>query len=241
MTADPKVEPQYQNAIDLMEEMGYQRMGWYSSWSYHDDPRRLVFMFARYKFVAKMLQGTARVLEVGCADAFASRIVRQSVDALTVVDVDPRFLASARETMSQRWPMDIIQHDAALAPVPGVFDAVYSLDTLEHVPVEDEDRFIANVTAPLVAGPGVAIFGMPSLQSQQYASAHSRVGHVNCKDQPDFKKTMLRHFETVFMFSMNDEVVHTGHHAMAHYSFALCVGLRCRKPRYGEPSCSPIP
>jgi len=227
VTSEPKVEPQYQDAIDLMERLGYQRMGWYSSWSYYDDPRRLVFMLSRYKFVAKMLEGTARVLEVGCADAFASRIVRQSVGALSVVDVDPRFLESARETMSERWPIEILEHDATRAAIPGAFDAVYSLDTLEHVPAEDEDRFIANVTAPLV-GPGVAIFGMPSLQSQQHASAHSRIGHVNCKDQRDFKATMLRHFETVFMFSMNDEVVHTGHHAMAHYLLALCVGRHAR-------------
>ena len=37
---------------------------------------------------------------------------------------------------------------------------------------------------------------------------------------------MLRYFHDVFMFSMNDEVVHTGFHAMAHYLFALCVGKR---------------
>jgi hypothetical protein len=28
------------------------------------------------------------------------------------------------------------------------------------------------------------------------------------------------------MFSMNDEVVHTGYHKMAHYLFAVCCGRR---------------
>jgi hypothetical protein len=28
------------------------------------------------------------------------------------------------------------------------------------------------------------------------------------------------------MFSMNDEVVHTGYHKMAHYLFALCCEKR---------------
>ena len=37
---------------------------------------------------------------------------------------------------------------------------------------------------------------------------------------------MQRYFHDVFMFSMNDEVVHTGFHAMAHYLFALCVARR---------------
>jgi len=37
---------------------------------------------------------------------------------------------------------------------------------------------------------------------------------------------MERHFENVFLFSMNDEVVHTGFTPLAHYLFALCVGPR---------------
>ena len=33
---------------------------------------------------------------------------------------------------------------------------------------------------------------------------------------------MGKFFHTVFMFSMNDEVVHTGYHKMAHYILAVC-------------------
>ncbi|CAA7613597.1 hypothetical protein MCP1_120075 [Candidatus Terasakiella magnetica] len=33
--------------------------------------------------------------------------------------------------------------------------------------------------------------------------------------------SLSRHFRHVLMFSMNDEVVHTGHHKMAHYIFAV--------------------
>jgi hypothetical protein len=34
---------------------------------------------------------------------------------------------------------------------------------------------------------GAAIIGMPSLESQQYTSQQSRMGHVNCKSAPDLK------------------------------------------------------
>ena len=67
---------------------------------------------------------------------------------------------------------------------------------------------------------------MPSLESQAYASPQSKAGHVNCKSGEALKKTMECHFHTVFVFSMNDEVVHTGFHKLAHYLFALCVGKR---------------
>ncbi len=43
------------------------------------------------------------------------------------------------------------------------------------------------------------------------------------KMEPDFKKVMERHFHSVFMFSMNDETVHTGYHKMAHYSIAVAA------------------
>lgn len=49
---------------------------------------------------------------------------------------------------------------------------------------------------------------------------------MNCKTMPELKQTMDTHFHNVFMFSMNDEVVHTGYYHMAHYIWALGVGKR---------------
>ena len=74
--------------------------------------------------------------------------------------------------------------------------------------------------------PTAAIIGMPSLESQAYASPASKAGHVNCKSMPELRELMLRYFHNVFMFSMNDEVVHTGHHKMAHYLWAVGAGVR---------------
>ena len=58
------------------------------------------------------------------------------------------------------------------------------------------------------------------------ASPPSKAGHVNCKDGLGFRALMQRFFHNVFLFSMNDEVVHTGFYPMAHYLFALCCGPR---------------
>jgi 2-polyprenyl-3-methyl-5-hydroxy-6-metoxy-1,4-benzoquinol methylase len=224
MSDDRIGEPQYRAAIELMKKRP-ERMGLMSGWSWHDDPKRLVFYLSRYKFVAKMLEGAGHVLEVGCGDGFGTRIVVQAVKQLTAVDFDPEFIRSAQEIMSDRWPFTCAVHDVLEQPVTGEFDAVFSLDVLEHIESKDEDRFIRNMIAPLKSA-GIAIIGTPSLQSQAYASSHSRQGHVNCKDQQDLKRLMQRYFEQVFVFSMNDEVVHTGHHAMSHYNFCLCCGKK---------------
>jgi len=45
---------------------------------------------------------------------------------------------------------------------------------------------------------------------------------VNCKDAPGLRQLMSQVFHNVFIFSMNDEVVHTGFYPMAHYLWALC-------------------
>ena len=103
---------------------------------WHEDPRRLTFVLARYKFVAKMLSGLARVLEIGCADAFGGAIVVQAVGRLTAVDFDPVFVQDANERMDPRWPFECCMHDILEGPVPGPFDAAYSLDVLEHIPAE---------------------------------------------------------------------------------------------------------
>ena len=55
-----------------------------------------MFMLSRYKFVAKMLAGLEHVLEIGCGDAFGTRIVTQAVKRVTGIDFDP-------PTSSWRW------------------------------------------------------------------------------------------------------------------------------------------
>jgi 2-polyprenyl-3-methyl-5-hydroxy-6-metoxy-1,4-benzoquinol methylase len=218
-------EAQYRARVDLIKARGGERLGLMTAWAWYDDPKRLTFTLARYKFVAKMLAGAGSVLEVGCSDGFASRIVAQDVKSLTAVDFDPEFIDDARARNSDRWPIEFRLHDLTAGSVQGEFEAAYALDVLEHIPVADEVAFLRNLIAP-VRAQGVVILGMPSLQSQKYASPQSREGHVNCKDQKSFKALMETMFHTVLMFSMNDEVVHTGYAPMAHYLFAVCCGKK---------------
>jgi len=220
-------EPQYQFEVDLAVKEGIARLGIMSNQRWRDDPRGLLFILARYKFVAKMLTGKKRVVEIGCADAFGTRVVQQEVGSVTATDFDPVFLDDARERMlTEGWQCETVVHDILTGPVPpGCYDAAYSLDVFEHIAPEKEDEFVGNIGRSLRTT-GVAVIGSPSLQSQAYASEGSKAGHVNCKDGRDYRKVMERHFENVFLFSMNDEVVHTGFSPMAHYLFALCVGPR---------------
>lgn len=222
-----KVETQYDSHMDLKLRKGLTQLGVEKNANWDGDPKRLLFVLSRYKFVAKMLSGKGRVLEVGCGDAFPVRILLQEVDAIHAVDIDPRFIEDALERMDPDWPFTCAVHDMVAGPVEGLFDAAYTLDVLEHIPAESEERFLENILASLTPT-GVLIVGMPSLESQEYAAPLSKIGHINCKRGPELRKLMLNHFENVFMFSMNDEVVHTGYQPMAQYLFAVCAGKLSR-------------
>ena len=202
--------------------IGKEALGLMTSAVWRDDPKRLLFTLARYKFVSKMLEGMTRVVEVGCGDGFSSRVVAQTVGKLAITDYDPLFIERYQQSDKSKWEREAFCHDILEKPFLEKFDGLYCLDVLEHISPQDEDRFLDNCKQSLVDH-GVAIFGMPSLESQVYASPPSKAGHVNCKTGKELKKTLEKHFRTIFSFSMNDEVVHTGFEKMAHYLIGLCV------------------
>ena len=50
----------------------------------------------------------------------------------------------------------------------------------------------------------------------------------NRQGVPRLRALMQRYFRNVFMFGMNDEVLHTGFAPMCHYLWSLAVGVRRR-------------
>ena len=152
-------EPQYDALVELKKRKGLTRLGIMNNQVWNDDPKRLVFTLSRYKFVAKMLTGKERVLEVGCGDAFCSRIVMQEVQNLTVTDFDPVFITDIKERMDPDWAMEYSEHNMLESPFPKRFDAIYSLDVLEHIHPSDEDQFLANLALSL-HDHGVLIIGI---------------------------------------------------------------------------------
>lgn len=228
MTNIKMKDPVNQPLLNLEKHIGLQSLGLMNNAVWYDDPKRLVFTLARYKFVAKMFKGKQYVAEIGCGDGFGSRIVKQEVHNLLITDYDPIFIDKFKYLASLRWPTESKTHDILTSSLPNKVDAIYSLDVLEHINIKDESIFLNNICQSLKVN-GCAIIGMPSLESQAHASSGSLDGHVNCKSGTQFQEVLCQYFENVFLFSMNDEVVHTGYSKMAHYLIALCVTPKNKK------------
>ena len=194
-----------------------------AGFSWDEDPKRFAFTAARYKLVAKLVEGMDKVLEVGCNDGFFSRIVRQHVGHLVGMDNDPKAIEIAKSINSDKWPIYFQQWsilDSTVLSQPG-YDCVYCLDVFEHI--ADETTLLKNLSffAPM------CIIGTPSLESQAFASDVSKKHHVNCKTKSQLKAAMKKHWKHVLMFGMNDETLHTGFDPMTQY--LIGIGLEPKK------------
>lgn len=174
-------------------------------WEWEQDPKHLVFCLSRYKFVSKMLAGSERVVEIGAQQGWASEIVRREVGELILTD-------------KLEYP-GITQHDILKGPVQKA-DAVYCLDVIEHIKPSETRRFIKNLKLSLNPK-GICIVGSPSFESRKFAT--EKMVHINCMKAKTLKTEMERQFNPVFIFGMNDEVIHTGFDAMRHYNLAIGI------------------
>ena len=171
-----------------------------------------------------MFNGYTKVLEIGCQEGFGANLLSHFVDNIYAVDFYVPYIESCkRRTFNKNIKFDTI--DILDKPIYENFDGAFALDVLEHIEKSHEDIFMKNIINSLNPS-GSLILGMPSLESQVYASEASKIGHVNCKKAPDLFSFAKKYFNNVFLFSMNDEVLHTGYAPMSHYIFVLCCNKK---------------
>ncbi|MCC9620606.1 class I SAM-dependent methyltransferase [Thalassospira sp. MA62] len=188
------------------------------------DAKLVGFTAAKHKFVGKMFEKYPKVLEVGCMDGYGSMIVSQFVNQLTSVDFYAPHIEQAQKHVSPHFSnIEFRGYDFLDGPLKENFDGCFCLDVLEHIDPAQEDLFLKNIVDSL-SEKGVFIVGMPSLESQKYASEVNRFSHINCKTSEDFTVLMEQYFTNVFSFGMNDEILHTGYPRMCQYIIKLCTG-----------------
>lgn len=200
-------------------------LGPWTSYSLLNDPRHMSFVLARYKFASKMMKQGGTILEVGCGDAFGAPLVKQNASKYVGIDVDQRLIDDNNSRLNAIPNMKFVLHDITTAPMKEKFDTVFNIDVLEHLDADVEEKFLQNSIDSL-SDLGIYICGTPSLYSKDHASERSAIQHINLKSAPQKKELFEKYFNYVWIFSMNDEVVHTGFFPMAHYLFAVCAGKK---------------
>lgn len=198
------------------------RLGQHWSFNILNDPKRLAFVLARYRFVAGLVGPGKRILELGCSEGLGGRVLARDAAAYHGIDLDVEAVESARKN---DWPSHV-RFDVGdfMGRDLGAFDVVFSIDVVEHIEHEIEHVFFDTCVRNL-ADDGLCVVGTPNLTAAPYASASAAIGHVNLFDGKRLTETMERYFHNVFLFGLNDEITHVGYANMCH--FLLAVG--CNK------------
>jgi 2-polyprenyl-3-methyl-5-hydroxy-6-metoxy-1,4-benzoquinol methylase len=204
-------------------------LGPYFSYQVLETPRHFLFSMARYKFAARMLpqQMKVSVLELGCQEGIGSLLLGEAGHKVLGVDFDADAILYAQRNI-QRKNISFQEADC-IGKRFGEFDAVVSLDVIEHIARSKEKKFLRTVCANLRPG-GFAVIGTPNICASRYASKYSKAGHVNLFSAQRLESLLRAYFENVYIFGMNDEIVHTGFYPMSHYLMALA----CRPVRGGR-------
>ena len=200
-------------------------IGPWTSFNLMRDPKHNLFVLARYKFCAKMLEGKDFVVEVGCGDGFGIPIMAQAVKHLHCIDWDERNLEGCARRLQHLKNVSYQKVDLNRETVSMKADALFSADVIEHIEPENEDRFMKNLCA-LMKKESILITGTPNIHAHQYASKNSELLHINLKSPKTLKELTLRYFKYEFSFGMNDEVLHTGFGPMSHYIWSIGIEKR---------------
>jgi hypothetical protein len=167
-----------------------------------------------------------------CGDAFGTPIVAESVGSVTAVDTEERHIIGNANRLSEIKNITFAKHDICRSPIVDnddlsliKFDGAFSIDVIEHLDKELEDSFMINTCLNIVTD-GICIIGTPNITANQYSTNRSLIQHINLKSYDSLRKLMRNYFKNVLMFSMNDEVVHTGYGPMAHYLFGVGIGIK---------------
>lgn len=214
----------WMEVMDGLEDTNLELSKYFTHQVLHN-PRHLLFTLARYKAAAKMLPRyrECAVLELGCNEGLGSLILAENASTLMGVDFDAAGVQWAQTNLAS----DILSFvsDDFLGKEYGTFDAVISLDVIEHISPDDEDRYFGTIMGNIAAD-GMCVIGTPNDTASAYASAESQKGHINMYTAERLYKAANRYFNNVFFFGMNDEVLHTGFDPMCHYLMVLACNPR---------------
>ena len=208
---------------EFMQKTPEINLGQYASHWFYKTPRRVLHSMSYYKFAAKLIGPDKRVLDIGCNEGLGTFLMGKECGFAKGVDFDEEAIKCAQKNFTEPF-VQFAASDFLESSEDEKWDAIINFDVIEHIMPENAPAFFASIAKHLTPE-GVAIIGTPSKISQDFASEISKKGHVNIYTYERLEEEMQKHFNCVFMFAANDEVVHTGYLPLAHYF--ITVG--CKK------------
>lgn len=216
----------WKNVKEIVKlNMEGKNLGYYTDGEMAIDIKHFMFRLARYKFVAKLMQyeKAVNVLELGCNEAWGALLLKQNMDlsGYIGIDFDSDTIEWNKKNLLGNFTFVCEDFFTYASNLDVKYDVIVALDVIEHIAKEKEEDFCQLFSRNL-SKRGTAVIGTPHINMMPYASEGSKAAHINMYDQKRLFQMCKHYFHNVYIFNMNDEVVHTGMDAMVCYMFAVC-------------------
>ena len=158
------------------------------------------FHLARYLFVARQLQSTDSVLEVGCGVGYGARLLADTAKSVYAQDAETNL-----ESDWANFEKDNLTFSTQL-PDSGSFDCVVSLEVVEHIEPQDVPSYMSTIKKYL-SETGFAVISIPRAITFEKRSKDRQEFHAYEYSPSEFKAILQDHFENVFVFGQNDGLI----------------------------------
>ena len=189
-----------------------------------ENPLMTAVKLARFKFPARMLGPKDDVLDLGCGRGYGTYFYSSMTEG-RVIGVD--YFTDITQVRSQisRPNLQYIEEDLR-KPSEKLLalrhDAIISVDVIEHFSREGGTAIIEQFSNTLNPG-GMMILGTPNRRSAEWRSEQSKKVHIHEYEPEELREVCDRYFKRTFLFSMNDEIVHTGFSKLAWFFYIVAV------------------
>lgn len=159
------------------------------------------------------------ILDLGYSDGFGTYYAAEYAASVLGVDFDEEAVNYALKFNTEGGYF--LPCRLFLSKKYGDFHGIVSFDVLEHIYLENEELYMSTILKNL-KDTGTFVVGTLSLETQQYSKENITGVHVNVYKGEDFYTMLRQYFHSVYLFTQNDEIIHTGHLRMANYLIAVC-------------------
>jgi len=182
---------------------------------------QVLIRLSRYKFITKMIKPTDRVLEIGCGSGLGTTFIAQHCSEVIGIDVKQHEIDEARRLQTRKNTSFEVE-DFFDYKFKKPFDVVVNMDVIEHLSEKMGHKLVKKSSKAINLN-GIYFCGTPSIYSYPYQGPLSQASHIKCYDMNELTSLADNYFGRTMCFSMNDEIVHTGHHKMAWYYLMMCL------------------
>lgn len=181
--------------IEDMQNYYGRRASVYDSSMGYDDDAKVRSLLPIIECVRETMRGR-HVLEIACGPGFWTQFAAETAASVVATDYNQSTLDEAKKKSLPIDRVSLLQADAyRLDLIPGIFDAIFSVDWLAHVPLSQMEEFLSGALRRV--SPGSPLMFIDQLPGEHSLSGvfDAEGNHIQERVLPDGSAfRVIKHF-----------------------------------------------